>query len=264
MDGMTATQVALTVVSGMAVGFTLGLVGGGGSLLAVPLLLYLVGWRDAHAVIGTTALAVSMTALLNLLPHWRAGTVRWRPAVVLAVPGVLGAVAGAQLGQRLPAHRLLFVFALLMLAVAAWMLRALRRPRLDADGDGCRGRACAGVGAAGLGVGMLSGTFGIGGGFLIVPALLATARMSVVQAISSSLVAVTAFGLTTAVAYAVSGQVGWVVAAVFACGGVVGGRLGARLLRRVGTRREVLAPLFATLIAGVAVYMLVLNVQALH
>jgi uncharacterized protein len=262
MPAFTASQIALTVVSGVAVGFTLGLVGGGGSMLAVPLLLYLVGWNDPHAVIGTTALAVALTALVNLLPHWSAGTVRWRPAATLALPGVLGAAVGSQIGEHVPGRRLLFLFALLMLAVAAWMLFSTgahggatpprrRRPAYPA------------IACAGLGVGLLSGVFGIGGGFLVVPALLATARLPIVQAIGSSLVAVFAFGLTTAGAYALAGHVGWVVAALFVAGGVLGGRAGVRLLRRLAPRRVLLTRLFATVLVVVAVYMLALNLQAL-
>src|SRR5579859_7775230 len=94
---MTIAQHLLAVLSGGIVGFSLGLLGGGGSILAVPLLLYLVGYHDPHVVIGTTALAVALTAYANLIPHWRIGNVRWLPAIAFAIPGVLGAALGAQI-----------------------------------------------------------------------------------------------------------------------------------------------------------------------
>src|SRR5579859_7979046 len=123
MQELTLIHHALAVASGVLVGFSLGLIGGGGSILAVPLLLYVVGYRDSHVAIGTTALAVSATAFINLIPHWRRGNVLWRPAVAFALPGMAGAALGAQLGRMLPSRQLLVLFALLMLAMALTMLR---------------------------------------------------------------------------------------------------------------------------------------------
>ena len=123
MITLTLLQQLLAVISGVFVGFTLGLIGGGGSILAVPLLLYLVGYQNPHVVIGTTALAVALTAYINLIPHWRAGNVRWKPAIAFAIPGVIGAVIGAQIGKVFPGKQLLFLFAILMIGVAISMLR---------------------------------------------------------------------------------------------------------------------------------------------
>lgn len=119
---MTILQWILTIVSGGIIGFTLGLIGGGGSILAVPLLLYVVGVKDPHIVIGSTALAVSINAYLNLIPHSRAGHVLWRPAIVFAMPGVVGAFFGSYLGKLLPSKQLLFLFALLMIFMAVKMI----------------------------------------------------------------------------------------------------------------------------------------------
>ena len=123
MEVLTLLQQTLAVLSGVLVGFTLGLIGGGGSILAVPLLLYVVGYHNPHVVIGTTALAVAVTAYMNLIPHWRIGNVRWQPAIAFALPGVVGAAVGAQLGKMVSGKQLLFLFALLMIAVAISMLR---------------------------------------------------------------------------------------------------------------------------------------------
>ncbi|MDE1980549.1 MAG: sulfite exporter TauE/SafE family protein, partial [Betaproteobacteria bacterium] len=120
---LTLTQHILSVVSGVAVGFTLGLIGGGGSILAVPLLLYLVGYPNPHVVIGTTALAVSINAYLNLIPHARAGNVRWKEAVIFAIVGAIAAYIGSTLGKAVDGKKLLFLFAILMLVIAALMIR---------------------------------------------------------------------------------------------------------------------------------------------
>ena len=120
---MDPFQTAAAVGSGGIVGFTLGLVGGGGSILAVPLLLYVVGMPDPHLAIGTSAVAVAVNAFANLVPHAREQHVRWHPAMVFAAAGLAGAFAGSSIGKAVDGRRLLILFALLMLFVAAMMLR---------------------------------------------------------------------------------------------------------------------------------------------
>lgn len=114
----------LAVGSGSLVGFSLGLVGGGGSVLAVPLLVYLVGVTNPHMAIGTSAVAVAANALLNLANHARAGAVKWRCAAVFTVAGVLGALVGAWFGRQVDGEKLLALFAVLMMVVAGLMLRS--------------------------------------------------------------------------------------------------------------------------------------------
>ncbi len=116
-------QYLLGAASGSVVGFTLGLVGGGGSILAVPLMVYLVGVASPHVAIGTSALAVAANAGANLIPHARQGTIKWRCAGMYAFAGVLGAYGGSTLGKAFDGQHLLFLFALLMLVVGALMLR---------------------------------------------------------------------------------------------------------------------------------------------
>src|SRR5574342_854025 len=106
-------QDALGVASGVLVGFSLGLVGGGGSILAVPLLIYLVGVPSAHVAIGTSALAVAVNAAANLAQHARRGAVKWRCASVLAAAGVIGAFAGSTLSKAVDGQKLLVLFAIL-------------------------------------------------------------------------------------------------------------------------------------------------------
>lgn len=240
--------------SGAVVGFVLGLVGGGGSILAVPLMVYLVGVPSPHVAIGTSAFAVAANALTGLLNHARAGTVKWRCALMYAAAGVAGAFAGSTVGKAVDGQKLLFLFALVMLVVGGMMLRG-RGKSGNPDAE-CNKENAPKVLGFGLGTGAFSGFFGIGGGFLIVPGLVSSTGMPILNAIGSSLVAVAAFGLTTALNYAFSGLVDWVLASVFIAGGIVGGFAGARLAKRLSATSGRLTTIFAILIFVVAVYML--------
>ena len=112
----SAIQPVLAALSGGFAGFSIGLIGGGGSVLAVPLLIYLVGIENPHVAIGTSALAVGVNALANLVPHARAGHVRWRTAMIFGTSGAIGAFGGSSLGKLLDGQKLLFLFAILMMS----------------------------------------------------------------------------------------------------------------------------------------------------
>lgn len=257
---MIPVQDLAAILSGAAVGFSLGVIGGGGSILAVPLLLYVVGVTDPHLAIGTSALAVSANAFVNLASHWRAGTVHWPSAILFGAVGVTGATIGSTIGKAVDGQKLLILFALVMLAAAiamlrprptgAWALGALDRERI--------GRL-AGFGAV---TGFASGFFGIGGGFLIVPGIVLATGMPILNAIGCSLFSVAIFGLATAINYAVSGLVIWSVAAEFIAGGVVGGVLGTRAAVRLAPKKRVLTWIFASVVIGVALYMLVMSAKS--
>jgi uncharacterized protein len=244
----------LSFASGSLVGFALGLLGGGGSILAVPLLVYVVGVKDPHVAIGTSALAVSVNAFANLISHARAGTVKWPCAIVFAVAGIGGAALGALLGRHVDGQHLLFLFGLVMLAVAAGMFGG-RAAGGDPLAHIDRGIAVRLVGT-GLVVGLLSGFFGIGGGFLIVPAIMLGSGMATINAVGSSLVSVGAFGLTTATIYAVAGLVDWRVAAMFVLGGIAGGLMGVKLSVYLSEKRGVLSKTFAVAVIFVAAFVL--------
>jgi uncharacterized membrane protein YfcA len=248
-------QQALAVLSGGAVGFSLGLIGAGGSILAVPLLLYVVGISDPHVAIGTSALSVAANAFANLLGHWRAGNVKWACAATFALAGIVGAVIGSTLGKLVDGQQLLFLFALAMIAVGVAMLR----PRAaTASGDvRLTLKIAVRLAAIGLIVGALAGFFGIGGGFLIVPGLMLATGMPILNAIGSSLFSVGSFALTTATNYALSGLVDGVIALFFITGGVAGGYLGMRAAVRLAANRRSLTFVFAGIIFAVAAYMLV-------
>jgi uncharacterized protein len=251
---MSVMEGVLGLGSGALVGFSLGLVGGGGSILAVPLMVYVVGVPNPHVAIGTSAVAVAANAAINLSNHARGGTVQWSCALTFAAAGIVGAFVGSIFGKMLDGQRLLASFALLMLVIAALMLRTRSRVGL-ADVKMSWTNMPAIIGLGGL-TGTLSGFFGIGGGFLIVPALMLATGMSIMNAVSSSLVAVTAFALTTAASYAYSGLVAWSLAGLFIVGGLAGGLLGTRFARLLAGRRGALNFVFAALIVAVAFYML--------
>ena len=244
----------LALLSGSLVGFSLGLIGGGGSILAVPLLLYVVGISDPHVAIGTSALAVAANAFVNLAGHWRAGTVKWPCAAAFAASGVVGATIGSTLGKAFDGRKLLFVFALVMIAVGVAMLR----PRQSGGDPGVRINPAIALRliAVGLVAGAISGFFGIGGGFLIVPGIMLGSGMPILNAIGSSLFSVGAFGLTTAVNYALSGLVDWRIALELIAGGAAGGWLGMRLAVRMAAERRTLSYVFAAVVFAVAAYML--------
>jgi uncharacterized membrane protein YfcA len=249
---MEHLQYILSALSGILVGFSLGLVGGGGSILAVPLMVYVVGVKSPHVAIGTSALAVAANALAGLASHARAHNVNWRCGGAYALAGVLGAFAGSSAGKAFDGEKLLFLFALLMVVVGALMFR--QRGDAGVEGVVCNRDNFPKVSAFGFGTGALSGFFGIGGGFLIVPGLVRSTSMPVYRAIGTSLVAVSAFGLTTASNYALSGLIDWPVAASFISGGVIGSIAGTVASTRLAAHKGMLSTVFAAMIMLVAAY----------
>jgi uncharacterized protein len=247
----------LGIISGVAIGLVLGLIGGGGSIFAVPLLMYFVGVKSAHIAIGTSAVAVAVNAAFNLALHSREGTVKWRCAALFAASGILGAWVGSSLGKAIGGRELLGLFGALMIVIGSLMLR---RPAHAAHADvhlDAGSVAYLGPRLVSLGVltGGVSGFFGIGGGFLIVPSLMLATDMPMIAAIGSSLVAVTAFGVTTAVNYTTSGLVDWKLAMLFVAGGMVGGAAGTKLSVKWSTKRRALSVVFSVVVMAVGLYM---------
>lgn len=244
----------LAILSGAAVGLILALIGGGGSILATPALLYIVGVANPHVAIGTSALAVSVNAFANFLNHLRRGNVKWKCAVVFAAAGVAGAAIGAAIGKNTNADILLPLFAVLMIVVGIAMLIPRKH---EGDGDVVlNAKNAPKLIGYGLGVGLLSGFFGIGGGFLIVPGLIGATGMTMIQAIGSSLFSVGAFGATTAGSYAFDGLIDWRIALLFIGGGLAGGLIGASFATHLSKQRGALQRVFAGVVFVVAAYML--------
>lgn len=253
-----ATTLA-AIAAGAAIGLVLALVGGGGSILAVPLLVYLVGVDSPHAAIGTAAVAVALNAASSLAGHARSGNVKWPCALTFAGAGVIGAALGAEAGKAMDGARLLALFGGLMVLVGLSMLR----PRKTADNPDVRlERSTASVllprlVPTGLGVGLLAGFFGIGGGFLIVPGLVMATRMPLRIAVGTSLVVVTALGLTTATSYALSGYVDWGLVGLMVIGGLIGAGIGIPLGKRLANRKRAMELGFAALVIVIGLYVIV-------
>lgn len=259
---MGSAAILAALVSGGVIGLILGLVGGGGSILAVPLLIYVVGVRSPHAAIGTAAVAVTVNALASLIGHARAGRVKWRCASVFAVSGMIGAALGAELGKAFDGKRLLILFGLLMIGVGLSMLRQ-RRMAEAPDVRLTRHSAATllpRLVPIGLAVGLAAGFFGIGGGFLIVPGLILATAMPLPFAIGTSLVVVSALGLTTATSYALSGLVDWRITALLVMGGI-GGTIGGIALGKVlSGRKGLLERSFAAVVIAIGAYIAVSSI----
>ncbi|MDA1150203.1 MAG: sulfite exporter TauE/SafE family protein, partial [Proteobacteria bacterium] len=196
MIDIGTTEILLTLISGGIVGLFLALFGGGGSVLAAPLLLNLVGVLDAHIAIGTSAAAVSANAAVGLIGHWRKERVKWPCASVFAVAGVIGSLAGSTLAKSIEGDLLLFAFSIAMALIA---LSMLRKPKSEGNMNvRINAEFISKLVPIGLLAGFAAGFFGIGGGFLIIPGLMLATGMTITNAAASSLLSVTVFGAATA------------------------------------------------------------------
>lgn len=249
---MDPVSLALAAAGGALIGLLLSVFGGGGSVLAAPLLLYVVGVRDPHVAIGTSAAAVAVNAAVGLAAQAKAGRVKWPCALVFGGAGLIGSLAGAHLAKMIDGGQLILWFAGAMALVGVSMLA----PKKDEGDPGVRLDAALTRRLAPLGllVGSAAGFFGIGGGFLIVPGLMAATGMTLANAAASSLVSVVLFGAATSASYAVSGLVDWPVFAALVAGGgagaLAGGPLAARLAGHAANARRA----FALMVLATAAY----------
>lgn len=245
-------SLSLAVLSGVVVGLLLGVFGGGGSVLATPLLIYLVGVRDPHVAIGTSAAAVAVNALAGLAVQARAGRVKWPCALVFGAAGLAGSLIGAHLAKQLPGETLILWFAVAMALIGGSMLL----PRKDAGDPAVRLNPALTrrLAPAGLATGLAAGFFGIGGGFLIVPGLMAATGMTLAHAAASSLVSVALFGAATSASYAASGLVDWPVFAALVTGGGAGVLAARPIARSLEGRADLARRVFATMVIVTAAY----------
>ena len=232
----------LPILAGAATGLLLGAVGGGGSILLVPLLVVVFG-LDAHAATGTALGVVAISAAVGSAIHARSGSMRIQQGLVFAVPSVLASAATAPLNAQLPEWVLIGAVVVLMVAVAARMWR-------QSHAVGAR-RSAVVVAAAGLAAGTLTGLLGVGGGFVIVPALVLAVGLPMREAVATSLIVIVANALAALPGYVLRGDVDGGLVLVLAGGALVGVAGGSAVARVAGERR--LQRAFAGLLVVVAV-----------
>jgi uncharacterized membrane protein YfcA len=265
--------IILSILFGTAVGFALGLTGGGGSLLAVPLLVYGLGIPPREAF-GISLAAVGATALVGVIPRIRSGQVEVGTGILFAAAGMLGAPVGTWVAGMIPESILLTMFSVLMLIVAWRMWNKSQGtqnaldpncPVSDADGPTCQrtadgklrltSRCAALLAVIGLITGFLSGMFGVGGGFVIVPALVLFSGMSIHKAVATSLLVIVLVSISGVSSHFAAGRgVPLQITSLFVVGGVLGMFLGGQVSKRLSAR--MLQKVFAIGIVAVAVFVI--------
>ncbi|QWC84658.1 sulfite exporter TauE/SafE family protein [Nocardioidaceae bacterium] len=227
MAGIPVELLVLTLALSVVVGVTLGLLGGGGSILTVPVLVYVAG-LDAKQAIATSLVVVGVTAAMGTVSHARAGRVRWRTGLLFGAAGLSGAFLGGLLGGVLPGAVLLVGFAVMMLVTAVAMLRG-RGDVAPRQGD----LPVLHVLGEGLVVGLVTGLVGAGGGFLVVPALVLLGGLPMSVAVGTSLLVIAMKSLGGLAGYLSSVQLDWALVAAVTAAAVVGSLVGGRLVSAV-------------------------------
>lgn len=243
------SAVVLALAAGAVIGLALGALGGGGSVLAVPALIYLLGFTPVAATTASLVI-VTVTSATALSAHARDGHVRWRTGLLFAAAGIVPAMLGGALAGRLPAGALTAAFAVVAGTAAMRMLRprAASETAVPVRTD----RAA----AAGAGLGAVTGVLGVGGGFLAVPALVSVLGMRMRDAVGTSLLVITANSLAAlAMRAGTADGLDWAVIGPFAGAAVLGAWDGKRLGAKVSGRA--LQRTFALVLLAVAAFMMI-------
>jgi uncharacterized membrane protein YfcA len=235
-----------------AIGLSLGLIGGGGSILTVPILVYLLG-VDAHDAVTMSLAVVGATSLLGTYLHWRRGNVAFSSAWIFGGAGVVGALLGSPLTRLVSPEALLMMFGLLMLAVAVTMLW---RRKHTAEPSGHQPHIVKAV-LAGLGVGVLTGFLGVGGGFLIVPALILFGGLDMKKAIGTSLFVIFLNCVAGLVGHMSQEFLNWGLTAAVMGLAVTGAIVGTILSHRLAAHH--LQRMFAVLVLAVSLFLIAKN-----
>lgn len=252
-------SLSLPIVAGVAlavlVGVSLGLLGGGGSILTVPILVYVMR-VPPHEAIALSLLVVGSTSLAALVPHARARNVRWKTGVLFGTASMLGAFAAGKLARFVPAVALLIAFGAVMLASAVAMMRGRAAP--EAGDDGREKRLAelpiAKIALEGLGVGAVTGFVGAGGGFLVVPVLVLLGRLPMRAAVGTSLLVIAMNSCAGVAGFAGSVRIDWTIAAAVTGAAVLGSVGGSALAGRVP--QPLLRRGFAWFVVAMAVFVL--------
>lgn len=222
-------MILLTIGLAVFVGVALGLLGGGGSILTVPLLAYVAG-MDAKQAIATSLLVVGVTSAIGAISHARAGRVQWRTGLIFGAAGMAGAYGGGLLARFIPGSILLIGFAVMMIATAIAMLRGRKNIEVI---DSAHRMPVPKIVGEGLVVGLVTGLVGAGGGFLVVPALALLGGLPMPIAVGTSLIVIAMKSFAGLGGYLSSVQINWTVAGAVTAAAVVGALLGARLTAKV-------------------------------
>lgn len=246
----------LAVLLGTVIGLSLGAIGGGGSILTVPILVYVIG-QDAHAATATSLAVVGTIAIVGAIPHWRAGRASLATALPFGVAGIGGAFVGAWANHLLPGWLILGLFGVLMLLVAARMFFAKKSKPVAETAPKRGGARWMRIIAAGLLVGVMTGFFGVGGGFLIVPALVLVLGLGMREAVGTSLIIIAINSASGLLAHLRYGGINLTTLGLLAAGGAVGGLAGALVSGRLDER--LLQRGFAVFVAVIGLWLITRN-----
>ncbi|GAB3267943.1 sulfite exporter TauE/SafE family protein [Arthrobacter pigmenti] len=243
-------MIGAALALGLLVGAVLGLVGAGGSIIAVPALVYGVG-MSTHEAIPTSLLVVGLSSIAAVLPRFRTG-VNWRTAALVGAAGIPAAWAGTAVGRLLNDDILMLAFAVIMVAAGARMLtNTPEKPGHCGTGENSSLRSCLPKAiAVGLGIGFLTGLLGVGGGFLIVPALTLFLGLSMSQAVGTSLVVITINSAAGFSAQATGFTIDWIPTLAFTIPAIAGSLAASRLAHKLNSKHVRIA--FAVLVFAVA------------
>lgn len=237
------------ILAALAMGFVLGLLGGGGSILAVPILMYLIGLQDKVAI-ATSLLVVGATGVIAAVSHARAGNVDWRTGAIFGGASMAAAYLGGNFAKLIPGQLLIVGFALIMLMSATLMLRSSKKAPAMPGADSDDSTSVKKLVALGLGVGLLSGLVGAGGGFVIVPALVIFGGLSMRLAIGTSLVVIALKSFAGFAGYLGHVEIDFALAGGFAVASVIGTFAGAAVSQRIDASKLRTGFAYFVLIAG--------------
>lgn len=249
-------MILLAVLFGTMIGVLLGLIGGGGSILTVPILVYVLD-QSVHDATATSLVIVGLTALFGVVPHARNDRVEIKTALEFGGAGILGAFAGTAFNRLVSGPLLLLLFGVLMLTVAGRMFVSKKKPAGSSDSMASSSGLHWPVLLTGLIVGIMTGFFGVGGGFLIVPALVMILGFPMRLAVGTSLLIIAINSAAGMVAQVQSAGINWQLALLFIAGGFTGAIVGGRLAGRIDEGK--LSRAFAVLVTVVGVYLIARN-----
>jgi hypothetical protein len=241
----------MAFLSGLLSGGALGLTGGGGSILAVPLLVYLIG-ENIHLAIITSLIAVGVTSLISSFSYMRQSLVKFKVGLLMASPGIITTYLGSLINKQLKGPTLLLIFSILMIYIG-YLMTKKKKNHDENQNYKINYKRILILGAI---TGFASGFFGVGGGFLLVPALYIGANLKMKEAIATSLFIIFLFGVFGFISYLIQGrEISYSISAIFTIGGAMGGLMGAKFAKNIN--QEKLRYIFAifTIIMGISIFL---------